>query len=97
MIQGALIGKKGSPSWEKHTLLRSEDSEGTCDVIVCLNVHDTGTRGFKLDSCQTQSLLIKMTDARTGSADQIQTLTQLTAICSQYNYSKWHYAGDVWL
>lgn len=34
-----------------------------------------------------------MTDARTGMADQIQTLTQLTAICSQCYYSKWHYGG----
>lgn len=34
-----------------------------------------------------------MTDARTGMADQIQTLTQLTAICSQRYYSKWHYSG----
>lgn len=47
----------------------------------------------KLDSCQTFCLLIKMTDARTGMADQIQTLTQLTAICSQCYYSKWHYGG----
>lgn len=34
-----------------------------------------------------------MTDARTGMADQIQTLTQLTVICSQCYYSKWHYSG----
>lgn len=47
----------------------------------------------KLDSCQTSCLLIKMTDARTAMADQIQTLTQLTAICSQCYYSKWHYVG----
>lgn len=46
-----------------------------------------------MDSCQTFCLLIKMTDARTGMADQIQTLTQLTAICSQRYYSKWHYGG----
>lgn len=26
-------------------------------------------------------------------AGQIQTLTQLTAICSQRYYSKWHYGG----
>lgn len=34
-----------------------------------------------------------MTDARKGTEDQIQTLTQLTAICWQCYYSKWHYGG----
>lgn len=42
----------------------------------------------KLDWCQTSGLLIKMTDAGRGEVDQIQTLTQLTAIWSQCYYSK---------
>lgn len=49
--------------------------------------------GSKLDSRQTLSLLIKMTDARISMVNQIQTLTQLTAICSQSYYSKWYYSG----
>lgn len=53
MILRALIGGRGSPSLQIHTLLRSEDSASTCDIIVsdcaCLrmNVDDTGTRGFE--------------------------------------------------
>ncbi len=53
MIQRALIGRRGSPSLQIHTLLRSEDSTSTCDIIVsdctCLrmNVDDIGTRGFE--------------------------------------------------
>lgn len=34
-----------------------------------------------------------MTDARTGTVKQLLTLTQLTAICSQCYYSKWHNGG----
>lgn len=34
-----------------------------------------------------------MTDACIGIVNQIQTLTQLTPICSQSYYTKWHYGG----
>ena len=53
MILHALIGRRGSPSLQIHTLLRSEDSTSTCDFVVsdcmCLrmNVDDIGTRGFE--------------------------------------------------
>lgn len=98
MIRRALIGRRGSPSLQIHTLLRSEDSTSTCDIVLrgdckCLrmnadDIRDKRFSGGKLDSCQTFCLLIKMTDARTGMVDQIQTLTQLTAIWSQCYYSK---------
>lgn len=51
MIQCALIERRGSPPVQTRTDVRSEDSGGTCDIIVgdcaCLrmNVDDTGTRG----------------------------------------------------
>lgn len=53
MIQRVLIGRRGSLLLQIHTLLRSEDSAGTCDIIVsdctCLrmNADDIGTRGLE--------------------------------------------------
>jgi len=59
----------------------------------CRRHRDKRFSRSKLDSCRTFCLLLKMTDARIGMAGQIQTLTQLAAICSQCYYSKWHYGG----
>lgn len=51
MIQCALIERRGSPPLQIRTVLRSEDSTSTCDIIVsdclCMNVDDIGTRGFE--------------------------------------------------
>lgn len=70
MIQRALIGRRGSPSLQIHTLLRSEDSTSTCDVIVsectclCMNVDDIGTRGFEEQIGFTSDLLLIDKDDR---------------------------------
>lgn len=91
--------KRKSISAHTHTSEVRGQSD-TCDIIVsdnmCLSTDvDDGQEvsRSKLHSRQTFCLLIKMTDACVGMADQIQTLTQLTAICSRCYYSKWHYGG----
>lgn len=42
MIRHALIGGRGSPPLQLHTLLRSEDSASTCDIIVSDCAHECG-------------------------------------------------------
>lgn len=64
MIQHALIGRRGSASLQIRTLLRSEDSTSTCDVIVSgsmrsrMDVDDIGTRGFKEQIAFMSDLLL---------------------------------------
>lgn len=100
MIQCSIIERKRSPPLHSHTALRSEDSTRHLwhypawphvFAYECRWRGDKRRSRSKLDWRQTSCLWIKMTDARTSTADLIQTLTQLTAICSQCYYSKWHY------
>lgn len=70
MIRRAVIGRRGSPSLQIHTLLRSEDSTCTCDIIVsdnmCLSidVDDIGTRGFEEQIAFVSDLLLIDKDDR---------------------------------
>lgn len=70
MIRHALIGRRGSPSIQIHTLLGSEDIASTCDIIVsgsvCLSmdVDDIGTRGFKEQIAFVSDLLLIDKDDR---------------------------------
>lgn len=100
MIQCSIIERRRSPPLQSRTALRSEDSTRHLwhyplwlhvFAYECRRRGDTRLSRSKLDSRQTSCLLIKMTDACASTADLIQTLTQLTAICSQCYDSKWHY------